>query len=165
MGRQKGKWTAVGVVLGVSGIGEYKSSAAVPLVTSIVLPDYSQYTFTYEPTPSLPASSACTPYAGTTCVTARIASVQLPTGGTLSYAYYNNGGNFAACTVGNNGIYSDGSASCLKRTTPDGAWTAFVPLAGSGAPLGAVARYLQYQVSLATTNPDQTPTLQAITFE
>ena len=44
---------------GVPGItGEYKSPAAVPLVSSIVLPDNSQYTFSYEPTPSLPAAHA-----------------------------------------------------------------------------------------------------------
>lgn len=102
---------------GVSGISEYKSSAAVPLISSIVQPDGSQYSFTYEATPG-----TCMPYTGTTCVTARIASVALPAGGTISYVYYNNGGNFTACTTGNNGIFSDGSASCLKRTTPDGTW-------------------------------------------
>jgi hypothetical protein len=52
----------------VSGISEYKSSTAVPLVSSVVLPDGSQYTFGYEPTPSTPSSGACNPYAGTTCV-------------------------------------------------------------------------------------------------
>jgi RHS repeat-associated protein len=94
---------------GVSGIGEYKSSAAVPLVTSIVLPDGSQYTFTYESTPSTPASGACTPYAGTTCVTGRLTSVKLPTQGTITYAY----------SGGNNGILADGTTATLKRTTPD----------------------------------------------
>ncbi|MGH9740233.1 MAG: hypothetical protein ACRD4X_16855, partial [Candidatus Acidiferrales bacterium] len=98
---------------GISNITEYKSSGPVPLVTSIELPDGSQYTFTYEATPSTPASGACTPYAGTTCTTARLASVTLPTGGEISYAYFN----------GNNGILSDGSTAALTRTTPDGAWT------------------------------------------
>jgi hypothetical protein len=60
-------------------IGEYKSAAAVPLVTSIVLPDGSQYSIQYESTPSTPSAGACTPYAGTTCVTGRIASVTLAT--------------------------------------------------------------------------------------
>jgi RHS repeat-associated protein len=92
---------------GVSGIHEYKSSAAVALVTSIVLPDNSQYNFTYETTPG-----TCTPYAGTTCVTARITSIQLPTGGKIAYAYSN----------GNNGILPDGSTATLTRTTPDGTW-------------------------------------------
>lgn len=92
---------------GVSGIHEYKSSAAVPLVTSIVLPDNSQYSFTYETTPG-----SCTPYAGTACVTARITSIQLPTGGKITYAY----------SQGNNGILSDGSTATLTRTTPDGTW-------------------------------------------
>jgi len=89
---------------GVSGIGEYKSSAAVPLVSSIVLPDSSQYSFQYETTPG-----SCTPYAGTTCVTARLVSITLPTGGTISYTY----------TGGNNGIFADGSTAGLKRYTPD----------------------------------------------
>jgi RHS repeat-associated protein len=93
---------------GVSGIGEYRSGAAVPLVTSIVLPDGSGYTFGYEPTPG-----SCTPYSGTTCTTARLASVTLPTGGTINYAYIG----------GNNGILPDGSAATLRRTTPDGIWT------------------------------------------
>jgi RHS repeat-associated protein len=100
---------------GVSGIVEY-GATAVPLVSSIALPDGTQYSFTYEPTPSTPAAGACTPIAGTyatNCVTGRLASVQFPTGGTITYAY----------TGGNNGILSDGSAAGLTRTTPDGTWT------------------------------------------
>jgi RHS repeat-associated protein len=112
---------------GISGISEYRSAAAVPLVTSITLPNGSQYAITYEPTPG-----TCSPYTGTTCVTARIASITLPTGGILSYVYNNNGGTFSACTVGSNGIYSDGSASCLKRTTPDGIWS-YIQYKGTGA--------------------------------
>ncbi|MFZ0858078.1 MAG: hypothetical protein WAN10_14595, partial [Candidatus Acidiferrales bacterium] len=85
-------------------------------MSSIVLPDGSQYTLTYEATPSTPASGACTPISGTysaNCVTARLASIQLPTGGTITYAY----------SGGNNGILSDGSTATLTRTTPDGTWT------------------------------------------
>jgi RHS repeat-associated protein len=101
--------------VGVSGISEYKSSAAVPLVTSIVLPDNSQYTIQYEATPSTPSSGACTPYAGTTCVTARIKSVTLPTGGSITYTY----------TGGNNGVFADGSTAGLTRALSDGAsWNA-----------------------------------------
>jgi RHS repeat-associated protein len=95
---------------GVSGIGEYKSPAAVPLVTSVVLPDGSQYSFQYEATPG-----SCTPWSGTTCVTARVTQITLPTGGILSYAY-----TFSGCTTS---VLSDGSATCLQRTTPDGVWT------------------------------------------
>jgi len=92
----------------VSGIGEYRSSAAVPLVTSISEPDGSQYTFHYETTPG-----TCTPISGTTCTTARLTSVTFPTGGTISYSY----------TGGNNGILKDGSTATLTRITPDGTWT------------------------------------------
>ncbi len=96
---------------GVSGISEFAATAE-DLVSSIVLPDGSQYAFTYEPTPSTPSSGACTPLGGTysvNCVTARIASVTLPTGGAISYAY----------SGGNNGILGDGSTATLTRTTPD----------------------------------------------
>jgi RHS repeat-associated protein len=99
----------------VSGIAEY-GATAVPLVSSVALPDGTKYTFTYEATPSTPSSGACTPINGTyatNCVTGRLASVELPTGGTISYAY----------SAGNNGILSDGSTASLTRTTPDGTWT------------------------------------------
>ncbi len=96
---------------GVSGISEFGRTAE-SLVNSIVLPDGSQYTFTYEATPSTPSSGACTPLSGTysnNCVTARIASITLPTGGTISYTY----------SGGNNGILGDGSTATLTRKTPD----------------------------------------------
>jgi RHS repeat-associated protein len=100
---------------GVSGITEFGKTAE-SLVSSIVLPDGTQYSFTYEATPSTPSSGACTPISGTyatDCVTGRIASMELPTGGTITYAY----------SGGNNGILKDGTAATLTRTTPDGTWT------------------------------------------
>ncbi len=56
-----------------SGIGEY-TQANTPLISEIDLPDGSNYTFTYEPTPGL----------GNGSVTGRLASYTLPTGGTVS---------------------------------------------------------------------------------
>jgi RHS repeat-associated protein len=107
---------------GIPGIVEFKSTAAVPLVTSVVLPDNSQYTIQYETTPG-----ACTPYAGTTCVTARIKSVILPTGGSINYTY----------TGGNNGVFADGTTAGLTRALSDGAsWNAtwnYTRLQGTGA--------------------------------
>src|SRR5437667_888626 len=95
---------------GISGISEYRSGAAVPLPTSIALPDGSQYSFGYEATPG-----TCTPYSGTTCVTGRLASVTLPTGGSITYSY----------TGGNHGIFSDGTTAGLTRVLSDGAgWSA-----------------------------------------
>ncbi len=86
---------------GCSGITEYSSSQ--PLISSIVYPDGTKYSFTYEPTPSNPSD-----------VTGRIASIALPTGGTISYAY----------SGGNNGINcEDGTTAIMTRTTPDGTWT------------------------------------------
>ncbi len=83
------------------------------LVSSITLPDGSSYEFTYEATPG-----SCTPLSGTysaNCVTGRIASVTLPTGGQITYVY----------TGGTNGtgIFSDGSTSGFNRTlSPGGEW-------------------------------------------
>jgi RHS repeat-associated protein len=87
---------------GCSGIGEF-SQTNVPLVSEIDLPDSTKYTFSYEPTPGNSSNT-----------TGRLASVTLPTGGTISYAY----------SGGSNGIVcADGSTATLTRTTPDGQWT------------------------------------------
>jgi hypothetical protein len=88
---------------GCSGVTDYGRSTQINqnLVSSIGLPDGTSYTLTYESTPHPVHAGA---------VTGRIASVALPTGGTISYAY----------TGSNNGIMcSDGSAAGLNRTTPD----------------------------------------------
>jgi RHS repeat-associated protein len=98
---------------GASGISESHASSTA-LVDTITLADNTKYIFTYEPTPSVPSSGACTPLAGTYqnyCVTARIASVSLPTGGSISYGYL-GGAN------GINGV--DGSTATLTRTVSDG---------------------------------------------
>jgi RHS repeat-associated protein len=89
---------------GCSGIGEYSANGVV-LLSSIGLPDGSQYTFSYEPTPG---------YSG--YYTGRIAQVTLPKGGTIGYAY----------SGGHNGIEcSDGSTAGLTRTvTPGGGLSA-----------------------------------------
>ena len=50
---------------GISGISETKISSAVPLISSIGLPDGSQYTITYEATPSNPPTGQCSPLSGT----------------------------------------------------------------------------------------------------
>src|SRR5262249_20053001 len=81
-------------------IAEY-SQTGVKLPDTITLNDGSFYKFTYE-----------SQVAGT--VTGRLASVKLPTGGTISYAY----------TGANNGVNClDGSVQGLSRTTTDGTWT------------------------------------------
>ena len=100
--------TNFGVSVGGTPIAEF-GATATPLVSKVELADGSTYSFTYEPTPG-----SCTPLSGTDssgCVTGRIASVSLPTGGTISYSY----------TGGSNGIESDGSASGLNRTDDTGA--------------------------------------------
>jgi RHS repeat-associated protein len=85
-----------------SGVTEY-GPMSVYLVSSIALPDGTSYTFTYEPTPGFSGD-----------YTGRLASVKLPTDGTISYTY----------SGGSNGIEcADGSTAGLTRTTPDGTWT------------------------------------------
>jgi RHS repeat-associated protein len=96
---------------GCNGIAEY-GPIVNNLVSEIDLPDTSKYTFTYEATPGVPGN-----------VTGRLASVTLPTGGTISYGY----------TGGSSGINcADGSAATLTRTTPDGTWT-YAQVKGTGA--------------------------------
>ena len=87
---------------GCSGITEYTSPSSVPLTSSIVYPDGTSYSFIYETTPGNPGYT-----------TGRLASVTLPTGGTISYAY-SGGSNGITC--------ADGSTATLTRTTPDGTW-------------------------------------------
>lgn len=96
---------------GCSGITEYGPSS-VNLVSEIDLPDGTKYTFTYEATPGFSGD-----------VTGRLASMTIPTGGTINYTY----------TAGSNGIEcADGSAAGLTRQTPDGTWIYSRSL-GSGA--------------------------------
>jgi hypothetical protein len=80
-------------------LGSIRRSRA--LVDKITYPDGSFYQFTYEPTTT-----------GSPNVTGRIASITLPTGGTISYAY----------TGSNGGINcADGTTMGFDRTTPDSA--------------------------------------------
>jgi len=83
---------------GCSGIAEFGPTSE-NLVSEIDLPDGTKYTFAYESTPS---------YSGD--VTGRLASVTLPTGGTISYSY-SSGSNGITC--------ADGSTATLTRYTPD----------------------------------------------
>ncbi len=82
---------------GCSGIIEYGATAA-SLVDRITLADGRFYAFTYEPTSGIAGA-----------VTARLASVTLPTGGVISYAY--SGGCSGA------GINTDGTVGTLTRTS------------------------------------------------
>jgi len=105
------KYTAytVRTNFGCSGISE-KGPTPANLVSEIDLPDDNpsgardRYLFNYEQTPG---------YSGD--YTGRLASVTLPTGGSISYAY-SGGSNGITC--------ADGSTATLTRTvSPGGAWT------------------------------------------
>src|SRR5207302_10916735 len=48
--------------------------------------------------------------------------------------------------------------------TPDSTWTDWVPLSGSGATIGASARYIQYEAILASNSSSVTPDLDSVTI-
>jgi RHS repeat-associated protein len=86
---------------GIANIAEYPATSQ-HLVSSITYQDGSSYSFTYEATPGYPGS-----------VTGRIASMKLPTGGTITYRY----------TGSNDSMFNDTSSSGLTETTSDGTVT------------------------------------------
>lgn len=107
---------------GCTGNTEYGASGAInnSLVDKFTLADGSFYQFSYEQT-----------YGSSTNYTGRLASVTLPTGGTITYQYptftdshgvIHNGG--ISCT--------DGSTTAVTRQTPDGSWT-YTRAPGTGA--------------------------------
>jgi Purple acid Phosphatase, N-terminal domain len=54
-----------------------------------------------------------------------------------------------------------------STSEPDGTWTRFTPLAGSGASLAKIlgsSRYIQYRVDLVSGDPARTPVLESIGF-
>ncbi|MBS1800836.1 MAG: hypothetical protein JSS95_13555, partial [Acidobacteria bacterium] len=88
---------------GCSGIGEY-GPLANDLVDRITLADGTFYQFSYENTSGVSGA-----------VTGRLASVTLPTGGTINYSY--SGG------CNGNGLNADGTTGSLSRVTTDGTRT------------------------------------------
>lgn len=98
-------------------VHEY-SANNVSLVSSIVLPDLSEYVFSYELTPG-----------STTTYTGRVSQVTLPTGGTISYTYTgsNDGINCAdGTTVGLTRALSPGGQWQYSRTGSGTDWTTTV---------------------------------------
>ena len=87
---------------GCSGTGEY-GGTIVPLVSSVVLPDGTQYTFGYETTQG---PSGYT--------TGRLSWITLPTGGTVDWLYYS--GSTPANTI----TCADGSGMNIQRVSTDG---------------------------------------------
>ena len=48
--------------------------------------------------------------------------------------------------------------------TPDGSWSAFNPIASSGADVPGNSRYIQYRAQLSSSDPDNTPSLSEVTI-
>jgi RHS repeat-associated protein len=129
---------------GISGVSEYGPQTHT-LPTSITYP-YGTYTFTYESTPG---------HAG--AVTGRLASVTLPTSGTISYSY----------TGAHDGIVAGATNTTagINRTTTDGT-TQFVSSAPSSGvvqtaiqfPSGRTATYQFTQVAPSWVEHTYLPT-------
>lgn len=99
---------------GCSGIAEYTANGVL-LPTSLVLPDGTQYQFTYENTVNNNGYK-----------TGRLASLTLPTGGSITYTYpITNGGanNGITCADGSAPASVNGSASLTRTLSPGGTWT------------------------------------------
>jgi Domain of unknown function (DUF4082)/Bacterial Ig-like domain/Cohesin domain len=89
---------------------------------------------------------------------------------------YATSGSFVSRVFDGGGATSWGAASWTAATptgtalallarqgntpTPDGTWTAFTAIPGSGSTVGGSSRYIQYRADLSTTNSAQTPSLQ-----
>jgi YD repeat-containing protein len=92
----------VQTTFGCAGVSEYPATSA-SLIDRITYPDGNYYRLAYETTPG---------YANS--VTGRIASITLPTGGTISYTY----------TGTHDGMdCASGTTIGFTKTTPDGTWT------------------------------------------
>jgi RHS repeat-associated protein len=125
-----------------STVTDYGASSPIynNLVDKVTLADGSFYQFTYEPT-----------ITGSQNVTGRIASVTLPTGGTISYAYTGNNGGINC---------ADGSTLGFNRTTPDSVTSWQYSRSGSNPnwtttvidPLNNTITYTMYEVVSTTTN-------------
>jgi hypothetical protein len=137
------KTYTVQTAFGCSGIGEY-GPTSTSLVNSITFPDGSNYKFSYEPTPGVPAN-----------VTGRLASVELPQGGVISYSY----------SGGSNGIEcADGSTAGLTRTIASNAgsaastWTYARTITGLEASTTAVVDGLNNNISYTFVEADNSQT-------
>jgi RHS repeat-associated protein len=99
-------------------IQDYTSTGSVYLPSSIVLPDGSQYSLSYEPTPG-----------NSSYTTGRVSQVTLPTGGVIQYSYTgsNDGINCAdGSTLGLQRIVSPGGTWSYSRSGSGAAWTTTV---------------------------------------
>jgi len=100
---------------GCNGVAEYNQSN-IYLVDRITLPDQTYYQFQYEQTVS----------GGSNTVTARLTSITLPTGGSITYAYPTvNGGanNGINCSDGTAPAGTAASPSLTRTVSPGGMWT------------------------------------------
>ena len=115
-----------------------------------------------------PLASALTPGAGVVTVNWMHMTPYATSGTYLSQIF--DGGQSVTWTLFNDSaIIPAGTGIALSvrignTPTPDNTWTDWVPVSGAGAVVGASSRYLQYQATLTTTNPAQTPILQTVTL-
>ena len=129
------------------GIAE-SGNVSVDLIDHITFPDSagSTYTFQYEVTGRLYPHGYQGPRVPLGSVSGRLASVTLPSGGTISYDYSGGG-----CKSSDGGINPDGTPGTLTRTTADGSKTYARSIAGTGSST-AVTDELQNQSTFSFTS-------------
>jgi len=92
-----------------------------------------------------------------------------PASGTFLSRVFDGGGQVKWGPLWWEGYTPSGTTLVLSARTgntavPDGSWSAFVPIATSGASIGNTARYVQYRAVLGTSNATAYPALWGVTI-
>ena len=142
-------WTASSVVFSIDGAVVDTQAVAIGATMRPVVSDYNNG----GPVVSVDWLQM-TPYASSGTFTSRV----FDAGESMSWI----GLSWTADQPAGTGVTM--SARTGDTPTPDGSWSAFRAITSSGDPVGAASRYIQYQATLSTTDPDQTPTLRDVTL-
>jgi N,N-dimethylformamidase beta subunit-like protein/uncharacterized protein DUF4082/galactose oxidase-like protein/Big-like domain-containing protein/Kelch motif protein len=92
-----------------------------------------------------------------------------PASGTFLSRVFDGGGQVKWGPLWWEGYTPPGTTLVLSARTgntavPDGSWSAFVPIANSGASIGKTARYVQYRAVLSTNDAKASPALWGVTI-
>jgi hypothetical protein len=90
------------------------------------------------------------------------------TSGTFASRVFDAGSSVTWAAMSWNALTPAGTSLAFQvrkgdTPVPDGTWTAYAPVASSGASVGGLSRYLQYSVAFATSDATVTPVLQDVT--
>lgn len=115
------------------------------------------------PGPMRPAASDLNVGGGTVVVDALTMTPYQPSG-TFTSRVHDGGAAVSWSTLAWTATVPPGTSLALEvrrgdTPVPDGTWTAFAPVASSGASIAGISRYLQYRASFATSVGGSTPEL------